>query len=144
MVRALTSNRNLSNLPSERAKVAASVSYDAVTVVITRKGGGDGLHAPKDNNTVVSTFTARLNESRPANSRNTVNNGDGYQVARVYTYITALRDNDAVDGVTGNPVVIARTDTATVTDSDNFVRVFTVGPIQVYRGHIEAELIGKA
>lgn len=142
MTRAYVSRRNIVSLGVARSRVAASVSMEPVEVTVKRYTSG-GLRGAGSTE-LVATFTGRINESEPNSRSGNVTSTDAYNISRTYTYLTALRGNDAVDGETGREVKVRRGDEVTIVTQDNITQKYTAGAVQEYRGHIEVELVAKA
>jgi hypothetical protein len=112
-----------------RARVAALVARKPVLVTVTRPSGS-GLSAPKTW-PVVATFLARIDDGRPLPATR----NDAFVLVPTGLLLTALRDNDAVDGTSGSPVDIRQDDRVTA----NGV-TYTVTGVQALASHVEAAL----
>jgi hypothetical protein len=137
MARVLGPGRDLTPVDRARARVAALVARNPATVAVTRIVG-DGMRERKVPQ-VVATFVAGVNESGVGHDTAT----GAYVAADVTALLTALRGNDAPDGVSGSPVDIQRDDQVTVTTPEGLVRHYTAGAVNAFRAHIEVLLHGR-
>lgn len=141
MVRVHTYTRDLNTIAEDRSRVASMIDRAPVTVAVSRYAVGSGVTSPKNTLTPVGSFKGRLEEMR--RMPQTVTN-DAYSITPITLLLICLRNNDAVDGVSGSAVNIAKNDRVTITDENTTLGTFVVASINPTRSHYEIALQERA
>lgn len=135
-MRTYVSTRALLGTEQSRGRIFALIDHEPVLVNVYRYPAGSGVTGPKTL-ALVATFIGRLEESRKIPS---VVATEAYTNYPVQWLLVALKENDALDGVSGSTVDIKADDRVTITDENTTVGTFTVTGVQALRSHIEATL----
>lgn len=141
MVRTHTYTRDLATITSDRSRIASMIDRSPVTVAVSRYIAGTGVTGPRNVLQPVGSFKGRMEEMRrmPQSVTN-----EAYSITPLTLLLIALRNNDAVDGVSGSPVNITKNDRVTITDENTVIGTFVVAGINPTRSHYEIALQERA